>query len=102
MLAGTAIATESATPASTARQLMDGGGRRVEMRGRVVEREVHALQKETDPRGLRGSVGSRKVPRPKTKTRRDSVAVSYFFFFEDFFFFAGIRITSFWPRNDGI
>lgn len=35
------------------------------------------------------------------KTRRDSVAVSYFFFFADFFaafFFAGIGITSFWPR----
>ena len=41
----------------------------------------------------------------RMKLRRDGVAVNYFFFFEVFFadflaafFFAGMRITPFWPR----
>ena len=40
----------------------------------------------------------------ETKTRRSAPQSVSYFFFEDFlaafFFFAGIRITSFWPRVD--
>src|SRR5581483_7283840 len=70
--ATTVTTVATATPARTARQ-RSGGGVRGSMRGKSSEARARCAGNKTDPRGLRGSVGSRKVPRPRNE-KRDAIA----------------------------
>jgi hypothetical protein len=83
-----------ALPAMTAAMRI-GGAERRSMAWRVIAGKENRSARPTRIGGF--AKGARTENENATRWRRRS----YFFFFEDFFaafFFAGIGITSFWPR----